>query len=42
VIYGSIIALALVVALQAHPPSAATMASYLIGPAVAVPRILAF
>jgi hypothetical protein len=36
VIYGSIIGLALVVALQAHPPSAATMASYLIGTALAV------
>jgi hypothetical protein len=36
VIYGSIIGLALVVALQPHPPKAATMASYLIGTALAV------
>lgn len=36
VIYGSIIGLALVVALQPHPPGAATMASYLIGTALAV------
>ena len=36
VIYGSIIGLAVVVALQPHPPSAATMASYLIGTALAV------
>lgn len=36
VIYGSIIGLALVVALQAHPPAAATMASFLVGTAVAV------
>jgi ABC-type microcin C transport system permease subunit YejB len=36
VIYGSIIGLALVVALQDHPPSAATMASFLVGTAVAV------
>ena len=36
VIYGSIIGLALVVALQEHPPTAATMASFLVGTAVAV------
>jgi hypothetical protein len=36
VIYGSIIGLALVVALQAHPPGPATMASYLVGTALAV------
>ena len=36
VIYGSIIGLAVVVALEPHPPGAATMASYLIGTALAV------
>jgi hypothetical protein len=36
VIYGSIIGLALVVALGNHPPSAATMAGFLVGTAVAV------
>ena len=36
VIYGSIIGLALVVALQAHPPGAGTVASLLVGTAVAV------
>lgn len=36
VIYGSIIGLALVVALQHHPPSAATMMSILVGTALAV------
>jgi hypothetical protein len=36
VIYGSIIGLALVVALQEHPPAAATVASFLVGTAVAV------
>lgn len=36
VIYGSIIGLALVVALQSHPPSAARMTSLLLGTAVAV------
>jgi hypothetical protein len=36
VIYGSIIGLALVVALQSHPPSAAKMTSFLVGTAVAV------
>jgi hypothetical protein len=36
VIYGSIIGLALVVALQTHPPSAAKMTSVLVGTAVAV------
>jgi hypothetical protein len=36
VIYGSIIGLALVVALQAHPPGAGTTASLLVGTAVAV------
>lgn len=36
VIYGSIIGLALVVALQSHPPAAAEMTSLLVGTAVAV------
>jgi len=36
VIYGSIIGLALVVALQAHPPGAGTAASLVVGTAVAV------
>jgi hypothetical protein len=36
VIYGSIIGLALVVALDAHPPSAAEMVSILLGTAIAV------
>jgi len=36
VIYGSIIGLALVVALQAHPPGAGTAASLLVGTAIAV------
>jgi hypothetical protein len=36
VIYGSIIGLALVVALGNHPPSAATMSGFLVGSAVAV------
>jgi hypothetical protein len=36
VIYGAIIGLALVVALQEHPPPSATMAALLVGTAVAV------
>ena len=36
VIYGSIIGLALVTALKAHPPSAGAMASILLGSAIAV------
>src|SRR4051794_4320384 len=36
VIYGSIIGLALVLALQAHPPTAARTAGLLVGSAVAV------
>jgi hypothetical protein len=36
VVYGSIIGLALVVALESHPPSAAVMAVWLVGTAVAV------
>jgi hypothetical protein len=36
VIYGSIVGLALVVALGNHPPSAGTMAGFLVGTAVAV------
>jgi hypothetical protein len=36
VIYGSIVGLALVVALGSHPPSAGTMAGFLVGTAVAV------
>lgn len=36
VIYGAIIGLALIVALQGHPPSAAAMVGWLLGTAVAV------
>jgi hypothetical protein len=36
VIYGAIIGMALIVALQAHPPSATEMTSALLGTAVAV------